>query len=470
MFDNLFGKKSEAPATKRVQKMMRGSSALGLSVTSEWNNYRDRVGLEEGYEGNSWVYACVRKKQQAAGSVPYVVQKSTSEGWEADEESTLLKLLQNPCPSMSGSQLLQAITAQLDIAGAFHARVIRGGRGGNVPLEIWPLEIGSVSPRFRGSELVGWKHEPFGLPAQNLELNEIMCLRHTHPDGVYKGMSAVRAGGKAIDIDNDASDWQKVTMQNRGIPDGVFTLEGEVGVDEWEEARRQVRDQYTGLSSAREPWVLANASFSQMSQSMADLDFMEGRKMTRSEICSVLDVPEPLIGIYENATLSNIETARKIFWRDTLVPLLTDISDQMTRFFTGGKGVRIRFDFTSVSALQDSLQEKMSVAKDLFSLGVPLSEINRRLEMNLEIDQIPGAEVGYTAGGLVPSTGGGGDGFDRVIQLAQLVAGGELSVEAATTLGKVAMPDMDPGELTTIFESSAVEKSFTDIARKVGYA
>ena len=469
MFGNLFSKKEQKDAgTVRVQKMMRASSALGLSMTSEFNNYRDRVSLEEGYEGNSWVYACIRKKQQAAGSVPLVVQKQGTEGWESDESNPLQRLLENPCPNMSGSQLIQVITAQLDIAGSFHARIIRGGRGGKQPLEIWPLEIGSVRPRFRGSELIGWKHEPFGQKADDLEPEDVLCIRSTHPDGVYKGMSAVLAGGKAIDIDNDASDWQKVTMQNRGIPDGIFTMEGEIGVDEWEEARRQVREQYTGLGGAREPWVVANATFEQMSQTMADLDFMEGRKMTRSEICSVLDVPEPLIGVYENATLSNIETARKIFWRDTLVPLLTDVADQLTRFFTGDR-LRVRFDFTGVSALQDSLQEKMTAAKDLFAMGVPLAEINRRLEMNLNIDEIPGADTGYIGSGLIPTAGGSGDGFDRVIQLAQLVAGGELSVEAATTLGKVAMPDMDEADLAAVFDSSSAEKSFTDIANKVGY-
>jgi len=468
MFGNLFKKAEVKAAPIKVQKMMSNSSVLGLSTSSDWTNYHDRKALEEGYEGNSWVFACVRKKQQAAGSVPFIVQKSTPEGWQPDPNNALLKLLKNPCPGMTGGQLIQIISAQLDIAGTFYARVIRGGRGGLVPLEILPLEIGTVVPKIRNSEIIGWTYTPTGMTAQPLEVKDILAIRHTHPDGSYRGMSAVLAGGKAIDIDNDASDWQKVTMQNRGIPDGVFTLEGDVEPEEWEEARRQVREQYTGLSSAREPWVLANASFSQMSQSMADLDFMDGRKMTRSEICSVLDVPEPLIGIYENATLANIETARKIFWRDTLVPLMTDISEQLTGFLTGGVNFRIRFDFTGVSALQDSLQEKVTVAQGLFSLGIPLTEINRLLEMNLDIEGIPGAEVGYTPGGLMPAGGAMDSGFDRIIQLAQLVAAKELSVEAAVSLGRRAMPDLEEQELLDIFESSA-DTDLTAVAKSVGY-
>jgi len=465
MFGDLF-KKKVAPV--KVKKMMSGAQMMNLSTSSDWTNYQDRKALEEGYEGCSWVYACVRKKQQAAGSVPFIVQKMTPDGFVRDPQSPLLKLLQTPCPGMTCGQLIQIITAQLDIAGAFYARVIRGGRGGVLPLEIFPLEIGTVVPRIHNSEITGWTYTPVGLPMQHLQANEILAIRHTHPDGGYRGMSAVLAGGKAIDIDNDASDWQKVTMQNRGIPDGIFTLEGDVETEEWEEARRQVREQYTGLSSAREPWVLANATFSQMSQSMADLDFMEGRKMTRSEICSVLDVPEPLIGIYENATLANIETARKIFWRDTLVPLMTDIAEQLTGFFADGSSVRIRFDFTGISALQDSLQEKVTVASGLFGLGIPLKEINRLLEMNLNINEIPGAETGYTPGGLMPAGQSLDAGFDRIIQLAQLVAVKELSVPAAMALGKRAMPDLDPQELLEIFESS-VQDNTSDVAKALGY-
>lgn len=477
-FTKLFNGPEKTPVVKQAPtlgqaKLLRASDVMNYSDTAQWTAFNARNALADGYEANAWVYACIRKKQQAAGSVPMRMStyNAETEGWEDDPGSVLSRLLQNPNPMHSGSQLVQLIVAQLDIAGAFFGRVIWGGRDGRVPLEIWPLPIGSVAPRFAGGEVVGYRYTPAAghgsRSTQDLEFRDVLHLMHVHPDGGLKAWSSVISAGKAVDIDNDAANWQKITMQNRGIPDGVFVMQGDVGVDEWEEARRQVRTQYTGVDNAREPWVVANATFEQMSQTLADLDFMNGRKMTRSEICSALDVPEPLVGVYENATLANIETARTIFWRDTLVPLLSDVAEQVSRFFIGPSVTqRIRFDFTNVHALQDSLTEKLSAAETLFRMGVPLQEINRRLDIGLDVERIPSAEVGFASASMMPiHTASGSDGesgggaaslsdadFDRLMKLVDAVAAGDMTPSTAVAMARAAIPSgISESDLQTIF-------------------
>ena len=82
------------------------------------------------------------------------------------------------------------------------------------------------------------------------------------------------------------------------------------------------------MDNAHTPWVLgAGANWQQMSLSPAEMDFINSRKFTREEICTIFQVPPPMIGIQDRMTYNNIETARKIFWMDTVTPLLEDIKD-----------------------------------------------------------------------------------------------------------------------------------------------
>ena len=110
-----------------------------------------------------------------------------------------------------------------------------------------------------------------------------------------------------------------------------------------------------------------------------------------------------MIGILENSTYNNIETARKIFWQDCIVPLLEDIKNCFNLSLTPefGQGIELSFDVSNVEALQTSNTEKMTTAQTLFGMGVPFNQINQRLELGF--DPIEGGDVGYLAANLMPS-------------------------------------------------------------------
>jgi hypothetical protein len=135
----------------------------------------------------------------------------------------------------------------------------------------------------------------------------------------------------------------------------------------------------------------------------AELDFVESRRFIRDEICSAFGVPPPMVGNYERATLANIETARQIFWRDTMIPVLDKISGILNLQLVAeyGSELRLRYDLTQVDALQENYTEKVNNAKGLWSMGLPWNEINRRLEMGF--DEVEGGEIGYLPAGLLPT-------------------------------------------------------------------
>jgi len=346
----------------------------------------------------------MRKRMAAVSSVPLIVCNEATD--EVLDGHPLQLLMESPTPELDGTTLLEIIVGSLDSGGNAYLHIVRNAQG--VPLELWPIPQDGMKPvhqkgdkRYISHYRYDWQGAVRTIPAE-----DVLHLAYTHPEDRFSGMSPLRAAGMAVDLDNEASAWQKVSLQNRGVPDGIFSLEGEdIGPEEWEEARRQVREQYTGTANAREPWVVANAKWQQMSLTPAELDFAEARTMTRTEICAAYEVPPPMVGIYDDATLANIETARKIFWRDTILPLLEQLAGQITRALAPGfgGGIYLKFDISNIAALRESYTDKLTQARVLWSMGVPLTVINDRLELGLNVDEIEGADVGYVPAGLIPT-------------------------------------------------------------------
>jgi hypothetical protein len=129
-----------------------------------------------------------------------------------------------------------------------------------------------------------------------------------------------------------------------------------------------------------------------------------------------MGVPQPMVGLLEDATLANIETARRIFWIDTIIPLLRLIRGQLNRQLAElfGDGWYIDYDISDVEALREDYSKKLEEASRLFAMGVPFNAINEHLSLGLE--PIQGGDIGYLSAGLLPTD------FDRTAPADPTVA------------------------------------------------
>jgi HK97 family phage portal protein len=224
-------------------------------------------------------------------------------------------------------------------------------------------------------------------------------------------MSPLKAAARTVDTDVEAVRWNKVALQNRAVGDGVFTFPNPLTREQWERAREQVRQQYEGVDNARRPWVLGSgASYNRMSLTPVEMDWLASRKDMRVEICAALNVHPPIVGIYDDATLANIATARRMHWEDTIIPILEDLEGCLNRTLVPHFGPRDRlrlvFDTSQVRALQRNLKELVETGEKMQKMGVPLNHIIQRLE--LQLDPVPGGDVGYIPSTMIPLSIAGG--------------------------------------------------------------
>ena len=89
--------------------------------------------------------------------------------------------------------------------------------------------------------------------------------------------------------------------------------------------------QYTGSGpgAGGTPILEDGMTFTAVSQTAKDLQYIEGRKLTREEVASAYFVPPPMVGILDNATFSNITEQHKMLYQDTLGPWLTMITEEI---------------------------------------------------------------------------------------------------------------------------------------------
>jgi HK97 family phage portal protein len=374
-----------------------------IDKKARWNSWSTERAIKYGYKTSAVVYSCINLISKSASSVPWHVYRRNAQGEkEVVPNHPLSLLIEKPNPFMSRKDLIERITSHLYLGGNSITSKVRAN---DIVSELWILPPDAMKIVPSQTDFIShYEYRADGI-VHRIETRDIIHNKFIDPGNMFWGMSPLQAGAKQIDTDVSAMEWNKVSLQNRAITDGVFSFENPLTHEQWTEARKMVREQYSGASNAHTPWVLGNnAKWQPLSLSPQEMDFIESRKFTREEICSIFGVPPVMIGYYENATLANIETGRKIFWQDTIVPYLEDLKNCLNLALSndfGGEDLELSYDLSKVDALQENMTEKITNAKSLWSMGVPFNMVNQRME--LDFDDIPGGDVGYLPSSLLPS-------------------------------------------------------------------
>lgn len=107
---------------------------------------------------------------------------------------------------------------------------------------------------------------------------------------------------------------------------------GEWSKEARERFRNQWRQQYVGEGpqAGGTPVLEDGMSFKPASQTAKDLQYIEGRKLTREEVATAYFIPPPMVGILDHATFSNIREQHKMLYQDTLGPWLTMLQEEIS--------------------------------------------------------------------------------------------------------------------------------------------
>lgn len=335
-------------------------------------------GLIDAATKNEVAFACVQIKRKAMQDPRLMVQVKDADGtWKEADGHPFTRLMMRPLPDMDGATFMGIAVASWDIARVFYAEKVRSAAGAVVGLN--PLNPACMRPRYGPDNAHhGWTWRD---GQQTIEFSTEDVLVRRQPAWGDAAPLAVALG--AVDADTAQTDFIRAFFNNGGQPSGILKVKGT-----YDQSRA---DALSGRWAAKygrrgdgwhRPAVLDdNADYQKTGAYLNELASETIVGIFESRICQAFGVPPLIIYAYVGlmrATYANLKEAWASFWDAELSPALKAWREFLTWHllteFVGedliyGGRVRLAWDLSEVSALQDDVDAIHARAKAALQVG-----------------------------------------------------------------------------------------------------
>jgi HK97 family phage portal protein len=204
-----------------------------------------------------------------------------------------------------------------------------------------------------------------------LPRDSVLHLKLFNPSDDHYGQSPLEAAARAIDTHNAASAWNKAMLDNAARPSGALVFaanDGHLTAEQFERLKTELQSAYQGAANAGRPLVLEGGlDWKEMGFSPKDMDFIESKNMAAREVALAFGVPPMLLGIPGDNTYANYAEANRVFWRQTIVPLVLRVADALALWLEphAGGALSLVPDLDQVEALapdRDALWKRVNDA------------------------------------------------------------------------------------------------------------
>lgn len=285
----------------------------------------------EAYGSDVWVYACINKIAEAVAEADFKLYRIRRNGEKEEIQShPLLDLLYDVNPYMSKYDLLQAHQMYFDSVGESFWVIERDRMG--KPAEIWPVPPQRLKVVPDPVEYIrGYVYEIGGKKIP-IEPQDIIFFRLPHPTNPYRGLGPLQAARYAIGSNKYSNEWTQNMFFNSAVPEIVLETENSLDPQTFERLKAEWSARYAGYKNARRAAVLeGGVKVKPLSLTPKDMDFVELRKMSRTEILAVFGIHPSILGLTEDVNRANAETGEYTFARWVIRPRLKRLVDKLNQ-------------------------------------------------------------------------------------------------------------------------------------------
>ena len=361
-----------------------GADVDGFSALAGGSSGWSRSEYGEYYATSTPVYAAIRIRADALARPPAVVYRRTNSQHGAQRlpvgpEHPAQRLLEQVNRWYARTDLWRATEIYLNLWGSAYWMLDRDADGNR---EIWPLRPDRVSiVPDRDEYIRGFVYHGRSRMIA-LTPDEVVWFRYFNPLEEYAGLSPVAPSRMAVDMGRDGLRFNRNFLRNSAQPDFVMLTNEYMNDSEVDDFYRRWEARYRGPANAHRPAV---ASFVRdiktLGLSHRDMDFIQGLRWSLEEVSRAFGVPRPLLSDLERATFSNVNAAERFFWRNTMVPEMTFLSQQVTRQLfplLGYDNLEMEFDLSAIEALAEDENARTTRETQLLDRGVlTINEVRR---------------------------------------------------------------------------------------------
>ncbi|MNM21456.1 Phage portal protein [compost metagenome] len=277
------------------------------------------------------VYTCINVLSGSLAQLPLVVLRRQGERIEPGTDHPAHYLLHDE-PNNWQTSYKWRETAQAHVLGwgNGYSHLIRGRRGELASIERrmpWETTLVQI-----GSRWVYSSRDDDGRPLA-IAPEDMLHIRALGSDG-RTGKSPIRQHAEAIGLGLAAQRYGKDFFDGGGRPTGLVTVKnGTLNDNSWERLKTVWKAAVASLRQSENKTLLLPADLDYKALTIApeDAQFLETRKMSRSELAGVFNMPAHMINDLDKATFSNISEQAIQFVRHTMMPWVVNWEQEINR-------------------------------------------------------------------------------------------------------------------------------------------
>ena len=269
------------------------------------------------------------------------------------------------------------------------------------------------------NKLQGWRYTGFGpdtpLESQVFLPEEVWFEKLPDPFDFWRGLPPLLVADLAAKTDYSAAAFMRGFLENNADNGLIVRTNEQLEDDQREQILAALRNRKRRAGIADGPLLLwSSAEVVKPDLSSADLQFLENRKFSRSEICAAFGVPEEIVTTTDHNKYDVMQGARLNFIENRVLPLcarleadenLTTIPALLGRTGSARPGSPVQnqnskiknvtgwFDIDSLPIMQQARRDRLAAAKTGFDMGVPFNELNRIFDLGFK--PLPWGDIGY---------------------------------------------------------------------------
>lgn len=274
------------------------------------------------------VLAATRAISETVGMMAVAVRKRDGDGWKKTEDHPAAPLVNHFASDWtSATELRTQLQMDAMLHGAGFAQVLRTG---GKPKAIHRFKPGTVTVEL--DEVTGqpwYVVQRVNADPARLSYRDVLHVQ-TPGSTCDRPMALVTLAKEAIGLDIVMARHQARTFASGGLPRIILSPEGDITPDALKNALKFFGEQ--AKRNDGEPIILPSA-FRQAFKSfgLADMSFLELRRLVIEDIARAMRVPAQLIGDLTKSSYNNVESQSRNFLMYSLLPWLESWESAYTR-------------------------------------------------------------------------------------------------------------------------------------------
>lgn len=260
------------------------------------------------------VYACTKVISETIASLPLVLYRRRRDGGkERAEADPLYDLLRwEPNRYQTSFEWREQLMAHVLLRGNAYCEIVRSPSDGRI-LELIPLDpegmtvsLSQWGPVYTYQPTDGSTRRVWQLDGP-ADKPKILHVKGLSTNGLM-GRSVLRDAADVFAAADAAQQYGRRVLENDATPGLVLTHPQVLTEEAAQRLRESWQAAYSGPKNAGKVAVLEEGmKVDRLAMSNEDLQLLESRKFSRSEIAALFRVPAHMVGDMERATFSNIE-------------------------------------------------------------------------------------------------------------------------------------------------------------------